>query len=293
MTSSTELTRLVDSIIKGASRPMQDVTLSDFIAIYDTVLKRADSDHADVVISLAEGRAWARFPQLSRQILAIRERRALRREDFVLTSPAKVTVFGGDRQTGWLLFRQDLRDAWRLLALLASLAVLAAVISDVSALVAAVAPLLALASSLFFTVFVLFGIGEVIRSSSLQARVFQTGQLQRYLDADRYLVRLAVASFVFAITTLALEESDIVSKVLAALGADLLVRLSAVPVAILTLTLYLSGATIALCLRAATGYLLDRAAGTVLIELGTTAIEPYPEASEAQSDSRQSATAQR
>jgi len=272
MLNATELRGLLDSIIKGVKRQTTDLSQEEFVDLYDQLLKRVDQSKTDVTAVLADGQAWVSFPKLSRQIVKVAGRRPLSRKDLRLTSPGNVIVLGGDHRSFRVFLAEDLRDAWFIPVIAAVVIGLISQVMDVGQLASAFAPLLALAASIFFAVFVLFGVGEVVRAVSLQDKMFRSGQLQHYLDADRYLVRLAVVSFTLSLSaTIAEPVRAGFLKVIATPSAPSW----AGPVSFLVVAavLWASLVSTLLCLRAASGYLLERAAGSVLLGLGEETIE--------------------
>lgn len=270
-TSRDDIASLGDDILAGRASGRVRVDFDGFVALLDYLLKR-EPDRADVSIALAEGRAWATFPAMCSAIVDIYASRPLRKDDFQLPSSARLSVYGGDRRSSREQLRADARDYRAMLASVAVVALMAAAVGGASDVALAVVPSIALASSLFFTVFVLFGVSEIIRSGALQARMFRTGQLQSYLDADRYLVRLAVATFALALVTLTAAEvaPHLASGAHSVTDVELIATLPEAAVAVL---LAVSASAMALCLRAVTGYLLDRAAGTTLLDLGPWSLD--------------------
>jgi hypothetical protein len=123
-----------------------------------------------------------------------------------------------------------------------------------------------LVTGLFLTVFVIFGVGEVVRAGALHLRVFRSGQLQRYFDADRYLIRLAVIAFACSSASVVLGQSgEQLGAGLSALGMPTMVADGLVGFAA-TAAIWLAVSAGSLCLRATTGYLVDRAAGVALMD---------------------------
>jgi hypothetical protein len=269
--TAAELRSLLDSIVKGATRETVTLSLTEFVSLYDQLLKRVDQDRTDVTVVLADGKGIVTFPRLSRQVLTVVERRPLGRADLRLTTPGKVTVIGGDHRVFRTYLGEDLQAAWYLPVLLLLLTLGASWATDIGSLSAVLAPSLALASSVFFAIFVLFGVGEISRVATLQARLFNSGLLQQYLDADRYLVRLAILSFVLSLATVAVVPIRI--GFLARAAASLPPWVPDASMGVVLVLLWLSAVSTLLCLKAAAGYLLDRAGGTLLAGMGYEAIQ--------------------
>jgi hypothetical protein len=270
--TQAELRSLVEAIVKGARRPVVDVSFAEFVTLYDLLLKRVDQAHSDVTIVLADSSGWATFPNLSPQILAIVEPHPLRRSDVRLASPGRVRIVGGDRRGFASFLLADLRQRWLWLLALALVILGSSLVADLADLAATLGQLFALAATLFFAVFVLFGVGEVVRTAALQNKTFETGQLQDFLDADRYLVRLALSGFALAVLTVlvAAIEPGLV-RALDGRVAD--PWPSIVPSGVVALPLWMTAASVSLCLHATAGYLLDRGAGALVIGLGQSALE--------------------
>jgi hypothetical protein len=279
MRTREDLVGLAEGIIDGKHGPLIDADLDDFRTLYDHVLKKVEPDVASVTVALFDGLALASFPHLSSQLIRVKTRDGLSPSDFAWPSSSVITVVGGTHRGAAKQLLLDVRDAWAL-ALALSVALGFAYVAGLARpLATAVAPTIALASGLFFAVFVLFGMGEVTKSTRLQRRLFSTGQLQRFLDADRYLVRLATWSFTLALVTVG------AAGVLADAGAKLHALVpgaadfwSGLPDAIVACLLWSAALATGLCLRAVAGYLVDRAAGTLLLDSATEATQPKPPA---------------
>lgn len=274
----TELAGLGDAIIKGVRRQTPSLSLDELRSLYKYVVRRVDDDRAALTVVLFEGRALAAFLELSGQVVDVSSDKEILRDDVDFASAHPVTVFGGPKTPTRTLVLQDLGDAWFIpagsiaLAMLASFAGLAAEVSM------ALAPLLVVSSSLFFAVFVIFGVGEVVRAAPVRQTMFRSGQLQRYLDSDRMLVRLAVVSFVSGCLAVAAGAASEPLSNSATWLSDW------PPVIALSLTTVSSIAAL-LALRATVGYLVDRAGGSVLMamsrevlrrDIGETSHAPDP-----------------
>jgi hypothetical protein len=274
--TSSELAELGRLITNGEARNPKELTYDQFLALDELVLKTVDPDRCQVVVALVEGRALATFPDLSPQILRIRGNADLTEADFGLPSRAGVRVYGARRKGSRQFLLSDLRDYWWLVA---SLLLIAAALWQLDAGIAvarAIGGILSVVAGLFLTVFVLFGVGEVVRASGLQLRVFRTGQLQRYLDADRYLVRLAVSAFALSSVAVVLGEiGDQLAKAIESLGVSPVLSTHSVELAALAAT-WLGLTASLLCLRATTGYLVDRAAGVALMDAANRALAEDP-----------------
>jgi hypothetical protein len=258
---TTNLPRLAATISAGSAGPVANVTLPQFNDLYGQILKHVPADRADIVVALVNGRALVGFPRLSRQVLhVVAVRGRLRRADFEFPSAANIRVVGTEATSSLEMLRHDIRQCWWLPALLVVALVAIYALGAVDAVVAPVATALTVSSGLFFTVFVLFGVGEVIRKETSQA-LFEAGFLQQSLDADRYLVRLAVAGFLTAI--LASGTMAIAPGITAAFP-----QVAASPIRVMDatgLTLMLISATaVGLSLWATVTYLVDRASETAL-----------------------------
>lgn len=268
--TAAELRALLDSIVKGAARDTATLTLGEFVSLYDQLLKRVDQDHTDVTVVLADGLAIVTFPRLSRQVVTVVERRPLGRADLRLTTPGKITVIGGDHRPFRKYLAEDLRAAWYLPSVLLLMTLGASWTTDIGSLAGLLAPSLALASSVFFAIFILFGVGEISRVATLQAAMFRSGRLQEFLDADRYLVRLAILSFVLSLATAAVVPIRV--GFLARTAGTVPAWATDISMGVVLILLWLSAVSTLLCLRAAAGYLLDRAGGTLLAGMGHEAI---------------------
>lgn len=267
-----DLARLGAAIAAGTSGALVVLTIDEFKELHGILLKRLDSpQRAKLYVALVNGRAVAGFPTLSRQVIAVRGKRGnVTREDFDFPTAAETTVVGAETRPFHATLLDDLRHTW-LVSLLVVLGLLGTYwLGAATEVVGPVATALTLASGLFFAVFVLFGVGEIVRSTQLARQLFVTGVLQQSLDSDRYLVRLAIVGFACAIgATLVLAVQG---KLLA--GFPQLDSMAVRPVEVAGLLLLgISLIAVILSLRAAVVYLLDRASETALMAAASDAFE--------------------
>ena len=259
MQKNAESYRVAMALARGTPVQREYLTPGELREVFHVLLQAVGADGAFAELALIDGReALVRFPRLSDEFLSVRGTKSVRAADFAFLPDAGSIVWGADPVAFGTMLEQDLRRHWvvpLVVAILTGLALYAGAPSDY---VSSLGQVLVVASSLFFTVFVIFGIGQVVRPATGHL-LYETGAVQEGLDADRYCVRLAVAGFAVAFAAIAwsvtgagvFPQSHSVSYLWLVAGPCVLL-VGVATVAVL------------LCMLATTGYLLKRSADLAL-----------------------------
>ena len=268
MQTKTETYRIAMALVRGSRIERDFLTPAELRDVFHALVESVGPDGAFAELALIDGReAIVRFPKLSDEFISVRSANRLKAADFAFLPDRGSEVWGGDPQRFATLLAVDLRRYWWMPIGVAALTVAAQVSGAASSFVATVGQLLVVASSLFFTVFVIFGIGQVVRPVTAHS-LYRSGSLQAGLDADRYCVRLAIAAFALALVAVAWDLAGPgVAEAMAKGSQPFVVDLPCLGL------LWLSAVGILLSMLATVGYLLDRSAELALAQTALQAFE--------------------